>query len=559
MIKYIISIVITLGVGIGIGMWLIETPVTETVAEEAAIYRCPMHPTVIHEEAGSCPICGMDLVKDAPAQTVSVTGGERKIAYWRAPMDPSYTADQPGKSPMGMDLVAVYEDELGAEGTVQIDPVTVQNIGVKTVKVEKRALSRTIRAVGRVDYDETRMTDVNTKINGWVEKLHVAATGQEVEKGQLLLELYSPELVAAQEEYLTALDYKRRLEKEAAADVIEGGVTLLNASAQRLRYWDITDEQIATLERTRKVKRSMHVYSPQEGIVVHKAVFEGAHIKAGQHLYRIAELSHVWIYADIYEYELPWIKAGQDAEVELSYLPGQSFSGKVTYIYPFLNPKTRTAKVRIEFANPGFLLKPDMYANVRFKSLVAPSALVVPVQAIILSGERSVAVVSLGDGKFQPRDIQLGVEADGYYEVLDGLHEDMRIVTSAQFLIDSESNLKAAVSGMTSPSMEENEHAGHQMEETDAGDEHAGHQMEETDTGDEHAGHQMDEMDMSDEDGQEGNGDEHSSSHEGHDEGEHGAAEHEMSAAMVDTSQTVPMDHSTQGDSTDTSHDHSAH
>lgn len=518
MIKYIVSIVITLGIGIGVGMWVMGAPEMGTVSEEIATYRCPMHPTIISEREGECPICGMDLVKDAAAQTPSSMGGERKIAYWRAPMDPSYTADKPGKSPMGMDLVAVYEDELAAEGTVKIDPVTVQNIGVKTVQVERRALSRTVRTVGRVDYDETRMTDVNTKIDGWVEKLYVAATGQEVKKGQLLLELYSPELVAAQEEYLTALDYKKRLEKEAAADVIEGGSALLKASAQRLRYWDIRDAQIATLERTHQVKRTMQIYSPQEGVVVHKAVFEGAHIKAGQHLYRIAELSHVWVYADIYEYELPWIKKGQDAEVELSYLPGHNFSGKVTYIYPFLDAKTRTAKVRMGFANPALLLKPEMYTNVKFKSPVSSSTLVIPVQSVIQSGERNVAVVSLGEGKFQPRDIQLGVEADGYYQVLGGLHEGMRVVTSAQFLIDSESNLKAALSSMTSPSMEENEHAGHQMEEIDVGNE----------------------------DG-----------HEGHNHGEDkpGAADHKMSSTMTDPS----MDHSQPVDSTHTSHDHSAH
>jgi len=518
MIKYIVGIIITLGIGIGVGIWIAEVPVMETAAAEEAIYRCPMHPTLIAERESECPVCGMDLVKDASAQTASSAGGERKIAYWRAPTDPSYTADQPGKSPMGMDLIAVYADELGAEGMVQIDPVTVQNIGVKTELVERRALSRTVRTVGRVDYDETRMTDVNTKIDGWVEKLHVAATGQEVKKGQLLLGLYSPELVAAQEEYLTALDYKKRLEKEAASDVIDGGTALLKASAQRLRYWDITDGQIAELERTRQVKRTMEIYSPQEGIVVHKAVFEGAHITTGQHLYRIAEVSHVWVYADIYEYELPWIKTGQEAEVELSYLPGQSFGGEVTYIYPFLNAKTRTAKVRIELANRELLLKPEMYANVEFKSPVALQALVIPVQSVIRSGARNVAVVSLGDGKFQPRDIQLGVEADGFYEVLDGLHEGMNVVTSAQFLIDSESNLKAAVSSMTSASMEKDEHAGHQMDLMDAADD------------ENHEGH-------------------------GHAEGEYDA----MSASMSDTSQASSMDHSMPADSSHTPSDHSGH
>ncbi len=380
-----------------------------------------------------------------------VATGERKIAYWQAPMNPGYTADKPGKSPMGMDLVPVYEDELGAEGTVQIDPVTVQNIGVKTKRVEERTLERTVRAVGRVDYDETRLTDVNTKITGWVEKLYVDYTGQEIKKGQPMLEIYSPELVSAQDEYLTALDYHSRLQRNANDEVIEGAGGLLRAAAQRLRYWDITDEQIAELERTRQVRRTMTIYSPQQGIVVHKNVFNGAHIKSGQHLYRIAELSKVWVYADIYEYEIPWIKLGQKAEVELSYLPGQVYWGVVTYIYPFLDAKTRTVKVRIAFDNPHLDLKPGMYANVKMLSPVAKKATIVPVQAIIRSGKRSVIIVALGDGKFEPRDVVLGVEAEGDMQILKGLRAGEIVVTSSQFLIDSESNLKAAVSAMSEP------------------------------------------------------------------------------------------------------------
>lgn len=497
MLKKILIAIVILGVGFGLGLWVDQTSgdhdhVEET--EEEAVYRCPMHPTVVSDRSGSCPICGMDLVKDqVQAQEKETTSGERKIAYWRAPMDPNYISDEPGKSPMGMDLIPVYEDELGSSGTVQIDPVTVQNIGVKTASVVRQPLSRRIRTVGRVDYDETRMTDVNTKITGWVEKLFVDYTGQQVEKGQPLLEIYSPELVAAQEEYLTALDYQKRLEQSAAeGDVVQGAFDLLKAATQRLLYWDITDKQIAELKRTRQVKRTMTLYSPQEGIVVHKAVFDGAHIQSGQHLYRIVELSRVWIYADIYEYELPWVKVGQDVEVELSYLPGKTFLGKVTYIYPFLEPKTRTVKVRMIFDNPEQELKPEMYANVKIDAPVSRDGLVVPVQSVIHSGERKVIVVSLGEGRFQPREIEVGVEAGGFYQVLSGVREGERIVTSGQFLIDSESNLKAAVSSLTSTSSEE-DHSEHQLEEAPAKEEHQGDQMEEMPAEESHEEHQNEE------------------------------------------------------------------
>lgn len=472
-----IAAVIMLLAGIGIGTQLASHPEEMTQDVVATTYRCAMHPTVVSDQPGSCPICGMDMVADQA--TVAAPSGERRIAYWRAPMDPSYTSPTPGKSPMGMDLIPVYEDEMSQNSTVTIDPVTVQNIGVRTATVERRPLYRNVRTVGRIDYDETRMTDVNTKISGWVENLHVDFTGQVVTKGQPLLEIYSPELVAAQEEYLTTLDYHRRLQASAAANVIRGAHDLLQAAAQRLRYWDITAAQIAELERSNTVRRTMTIYSPQQGIVTHKSVFDGQHVKSGEHLYRIAELSTVWIQADIYEYELPWIHTGQQATVSLSYLPGQKFTGQITYIDPYLDPRTRTASARIVLNNPTGGLKPGMYADVEIEAPVSADAVVVPVQAIIHSGRRRVAIVSLGEGRFQPRNITVGVEADGQYQVLEGLREGETIVTSSQFLIDSESNLKSAVSAMRGPEGDGSKVMAAEMDMTpapDAESEHAGHQ-----------------------------------------------------------------------------------
>jgi Cu(I)/Ag(I) efflux system membrane fusion protein/cobalt-zinc-cadmium efflux system membrane fusion protein len=433
------------------GVWLSSDGPAVGEAE-ASVYRCPMHPTVISDRPTECPICGMDMVPDAPEHAGHDTmtdPSERKVLYWRAPMDPNYVTKVPGKSPMGMDLIPVYEDEVMGGASVTIDPITIQNIGVKTTRVRRENLRRTIRTVGRVDYNETRMTDVNTKVDGWVENLFVDFTGQVVKKGQPLLKIFSPELVAAQEEYLTTLDYVRRLSKNASRDALEGGQSLLSSTRQRLLYWDITEDQITRLEKAGTVKRTMVVYSPQEGVVVHKAVFNGAHIKAGQHLYRIADLSKVWVYADIYEYELPWLRTGQAAEVELSYEPGKTFTGEVTFIYPSLEAKTRTVKVRMDFDNPSFELKPEMYANVRIHSTVARDALVIPSQSVIRSGERNVVVLALGEGRFKPVDVTLGVETNGDIEVLEGLREGDDIVVSSQFLIDSESNLKAALLAMT--------------------------------------------------------------------------------------------------------------
>jgi multidrug efflux pump subunit AcrA (membrane-fusion protein) len=370
-------------------------------------------------------------------------GEGKKILYWRALMDPTYIRDEPGKSPMGMDLIPVYEgedDEL-EPGTVKIDPVTVQNIGVRTSTVERRELKKTIRTIGRIDYDEKRIHHVHTRVEGWIERLYFDYTGQEVKKGDVLLEIYSPQLVAAQEEYLLARKY-------AAQITGVGRESLLDLSRRRLEVWDVPAHQIKEIEEKGKIMRTLHIHSHSNGIVIMKSVEHGMFVKPGMMLYTIADISRVWVYVDVYEYELPWIRLGQEAEMTLASYPGRTFRGKVSFVYPYMDKKSRTNKVRLEFDNPGLDLKPNMYANVNLKSVVSKKAVAVPTEAVILSGERSIVLLSRGDGKFAPREVVLGAEAEGFYEIKEGLTGGEAVVTSAHFLIDSESRLKEAISKM---------------------------------------------------------------------------------------------------------------
>ncbi len=385
-----------------------------------------------------------------PSTATTGTADQRKIAYYKDPMHPWYTSDKPGKAPdCGMDLVPVYEGADDIEG-VKIDPVVVQNIGVRTEEVTLRELKRVIRAPGRIEMDETRTYSVNTKFSGWVEKLYADYTGMPVRKGQPLMELYSPDLLTAQEEYIQALGYRDNLQTSGGgADALEGAENLVRSARNRLMNWDISPEQIKSLEERRAPVRNMIVYSPATGIVLAKDVSEGRKVMEGTEIYRIVDLSQVWTIAEVYQNELAWVSPGQTAEIEVSYLKGRIFSGKITYIYPELNQETRTARLRIELPNSsGLELKPGMFVSVRIESPASGKSVAVPEQAIIRSGERNIAVMALGGGYFEPREVRLGFSADGYVEVLDGIREGEKIVVSSQFLIDSESNLKAAIGQM---------------------------------------------------------------------------------------------------------------
>jgi len=334
-----------------------------------------------------------------------------------------------------------------APGAVQISPERQQLIGVRFGTVEKRPLQKVIRTVGRFDYDEKRIGIVSPKISGWIEDLYVDFTGRFVRKGEALLTVYSPELVSTQEEYLLALKARKEWSKSTFAEVSEGGNLLAESARRRLKLWDITDAQIKALEESGEPKKTMTLFSPFTGYVLEKMVNQGQFVDAGMALYKIADLSVVWLIADIYEYELPAIRLGQQASIQMAYYPGEIFTGKAIYIYPYLDPQTRTAKVRYEFANPHGKLKPEMFTNVEITVRLG-DRLAVPEGAVIDTGVRKVVIVDRGAGYFEPREVRLGMKAGEVFEVVDGLKAGERVVTSANFLIDSESKLKEAVSGM---------------------------------------------------------------------------------------------------------------
>jgi len=334
-----------------------------------------------------------------------------------------------------------------APGTVQISPERQQLIGVKFGTVEIRPLERVIRTVGRIDYDEKRTTTVSLKVGGWIEDLYVDFTGKYVRKGEPLLTIYSPDLVSTQEEYLLALAARKSLTKSSFPEVAGSGDSLADSARRRLKLWDINDDQIKALEESGQAKKTLTLYSPFSGFVLEKAAYKGMNVMPGVALFKLADLSVVWLYADVYEYELPFVRLGEQASVQLASMPGETFTGRAVYIYPSLNPETRTAKVRFELPNPHGKLKPEMYANVEIKVHLGQK-LAVPEGAIIDTGLRQVAIVDKGSGYFEPRKVKVGSKVEGYYEVIEGLKAGERVVTSANFLIDSESNLKEAVGGM---------------------------------------------------------------------------------------------------------------
>ncbi len=414
-----------------------------TVAEsETTLYTCGMHPQVVQDKPGNCPICGIGLTPirkqySANSTTPKTSQGQRKVKYYKSTMMLGEIGQTPRKDSMGMDMVPVYEGGDNSSA-ISVDPVTIQKMGVRTAPVMKGPLRRVIRTVGTVDFNETALADVTTKFSGFIEKLHVDSTGKLVHKGEPLFDIYSPELYSAQNEYVLGLN--------------QGGG--LRASArQKLSLYDISEDQIVELEKTRQPQRTLSVRAPIDGIVVEKMAVQGQRADAGMKLYRLADLSIVWVQSQIYEQDLAYIKLGQEAEVSLSYLPDRKFRGRVTYIYPTVDEKTRTARVRMEFHNPGFFLKPGMFATVEIRAELDPSTLLVPDMAVLRSGEKNTVFVALAGGRFEPRTVSLGPRSENNaYQVLSGLKEGERVVTSGQFMFDSESQLREAIQKMLKPS-----------------------------------------------------------------------------------------------------------
>jgi membrane fusion protein, copper/silver efflux system len=377
---------------------------------------------------------------------------ERKVLYWRAPMNPSEVYNHPGKSKMGMDLVPVYEDEASGNGVVTINGAVQQNMNVKTAVVNKKALNFRVVTNGILTVDEQNEYMVTTRVSGWVQKLYVNYTGQTVKKGEKLMDIYSPELVAAEQELLTALSYQATVKNSSINEAKASGDELLKNAVEKLKLLEIPDSEIERIKETKEVKTYMTLYAQQGGTVIMKNVVEGQKVMAGASLLHIADLSNLWLTADLYEYELSKVKLGSPADITFNFLPGKSYSSGVSFIYPTLDNKTRTVKVRFDIPNYNNELKPSMFANIVIKGKSLGDYPVVPEQAVIRSGQKNIVILALGNGRFKPMEVTLGDYSDGYYQVLKGLSDGETIVTSAQFLIDSESNLQAAVSLFSSAS-----------------------------------------------------------------------------------------------------------
>ncbi|TAJ76147.1 efflux RND transporter periplasmic adaptor subunit [bacterium] len=342
-----------------------------------------------------------------------------------------------------------------APGTVMVSPDKQQLLGVRTASVEKRPMTRIVRTVGTITYDETKLTRVHSKSEGWVEKLYVNYTGKLVEKGQPLFSIYSPDLLATQMEYLLALKNQAQFASSSIPEVKAGAASLVEASKKRLMLWDISEKQIRDLGERGEPQKTLTLYAPHSGFVIKKDVNEGMKIMPDRELYTIADLSTVWVNMDVYESEIPSIGVGQRATISLSYYPEQVFTGKVSYVYPYLDEKTRTIKVRLEFPNPGFRLKPDMYVNAEIK-IDSGRHLAVPEEAVLDSGLRKIVFLDKGDGHFEPKEVKLGAKMDGFYQILSGLKEGEKVAASSVFLLDSESRLSEAMGAMAGmPGMEE--------------------------------------------------------------------------------------------------------
>ena len=405
-------------------------------------YHCPMHPSVVSDHPGECPICGMKLVKieDGAAKP---TASERKILFYRSPMDPQQTSPVPAKDSMGMDYLPVYEDDLPSAGSVEgmasveIDANRQQLIGLRTAAVDRGPIGASFRTVGRVSVDETRVRRINIKVPGYVERVFADFVGKSVRKGQPLFALYSPEVLAAENEYLTALRAQ--------------SASLVSAARRKLELWDVSETELKRLETEGTPSRAVTFVSPVNGVLTRKDIVEGSRLEAGAMPYEIVDLSTLWVLADVYETELRFLSPGVSARLSLNAIPGKEFTGKVLFVDPVLDPKTRTARVRLAFSNADGELRPEMLGEVVIERPVR-EVLRVPSDALVRSGVEDVVFVARDEGRFEPRRVTLGETSADFTEVVDGLSAGELVVTRANFLVDSESRLRASLARLSGPS-----------------------------------------------------------------------------------------------------------
>lgn len=454
----IATALIALFIGSGAGYWIASGKSADSAHPSAAsaekkplFYRNPMNPAITSPTPAQDEM-GMDYVPVYAEDSQAAPPAARKPLFYRNPMNPEITSPVPATDEMGMDYIPVYP-EGGASlsepaGTVKIDATVVQNIGVRTAAVTQEVLSRNIRTIGRVTYDEQRVARLHPKYDGWVEKLFIDKTGEQIQKGSMLLSIYSPQLVATQEEYLLALDNVAELRDSPFPDVRKGAESLLRSSKQRLQLLDVPEHQIAQLARTRQIMKGIHIHSPFDGVVMNIGAREGERITPMTELYMITDLSRVWVIVDVYENDMPWVHQGDTAQVQVAAIPGRTFSGRVAYIYPYMEAKTRTIKVRLELDNPGMVLKPEMFANVNIAADKQMAALVVPSEAVVRTGSQDQVFIQRAPGHFEPRKVVLGVASDGKTQIVSGVKQGEIVVTSGQFLVDSESKLKEATAKM---------------------------------------------------------------------------------------------------------------
>jgi len=454
--KISIIIILALSIGFGAGFWFssynrnsadsISSENSSDPQSNVLFYRNPMNPAITSPVPAKDEM-GMDYI---PVYAEKKKKNKQALFY-RNPMNPAITSPVPAQDEMGMDYIPVYENddnENDVVGTVSIDPVTVQNIGVKTSYAMERSISKRLNALGRIEINEERLARLHPKTSGWIKKQRIDVTGSTVRKDTILLSIYSPDLVAAQREYLLALKNWESVKTSNVAKIKQTTKTVLDSALDRLELLDVPAHQIRDLNEKRKINKYLHIHSPFSGTVINIGAREGQYITPQDELYRIADLKKVWVSVDVYEDEIAWVKTGDKVEMKVRAVPGEVFSGKVDFIYPFLTGKTRTVKVRLEFDNKKGYLKPGMFASVVLRTNKRDKAVVVPSSAIVRTGENDQVFVVRDEGKFEPRDVQLGMSADGHVQILSGVKVGDEVVTSSTFLIDSESKLKEATAKM---------------------------------------------------------------------------------------------------------------